>query len=68
MAWQTPRAPSVRPELQIGLALGGRVLAGDIAGLRTLIAAAQPINAVIFLATSVMTFFPDRDSSRPSAV
>jgi hypothetical protein len=34
------------------------MLCGDIAGIRSLVAATSPKDAFIFLAGSVMTFFP----------
>ena len=42
----------------VGVVYGVAMLSGDIAGIRTLIAATSPGDALIFLAGSVMTFFP----------
>lgn len=42
----------------VGAAFGGLMYAGDIAGIGSLVAAAQPMDAIIFLAGSVMTLCP----------
>ena len=42
----------------VGLIFAVAMLCGDIAGIRSLVAATSPKDAFIFLAGSVMTFFP----------
>ena len=42
----------------VGAAFGGLMHAGDIAGIGSLVAAAQPMDAIIFLVGSVMTLCP----------
>jgi hypothetical protein len=42
----------------VGLLFGVAMLAADIAGIRTLVAATRTSDAFIFLAGSVMTLFP----------
>jgi hypothetical protein len=42
----------------VGLVFGGMMLAADINGIRTMLSAAHPADAVMFLGSAVMTFFP----------
>jgi hypothetical protein len=42
----------------VGFVFGGMMLAADINGIRTMLSAGHPADAVIVLGSAVMTFFP----------